>query len=100
MLPAHGIVHAHLPTAATGLDDVRHRGWAWKWDVRWKLGGMCDVRQNLFLPLGIFDSYVSLIQNKIFFGALRRISNLTNLAVTSWAFSCFLSPGLYGRYST
>ncbi len=44
------------------------------------------MRQILFLPLGIFDSYVSLIQNKILFGTLRRISNLTNLAVTSWAF--------------
>jgi hypothetical protein len=55
-------------------------------------GGMCYVRQILFLPLGIFDSYVSLIQNKLFFGTLRRISNLTNLAVTSWAFSWFLSP--------
>ena len=62
---------------------------------RWKLGGTCEVRQILFLPLGIFDSYVSLIQNKIFFGTLRRISDLTNLAVTSWAFSCFLSPGLW-----
>jgi hypothetical protein len=60
------------------------------------LGGTCDVRQILFLPLGIFDSYVSLIQNKIFFGTLRRISDLTNLAVTSWAFSCLLSPGPYG----
>ena len=60
--------------------------------MRWKLGGMCGVRQILFLPLGIFDSYVSLIQNKIFFGTLRRILNLTNLAVTSWAFSCLLSP--------
>ena len=48
-------------------------------------------------PLGIFNSYVSLIQIKIFFGTIRRISSLTNLAVTSWAFSCFLSPGLYGR---
>ena len=56
---------------------------------------MCDVRQILFLPLGIFDSYVSLIQNKLFFGTFRRISNLTNLAVTSWAFSWFLSPGLW-----
>jgi hypothetical protein len=55
------------------------------------------VRQILFLPLGIFDSYVSLIQNKIFFGTLRRISDLTDLAVTSWAFSCLLNPGLYGR---
>jgi hypothetical protein len=53
------------------------------------------VRQILFLPLGIFDSYVSLIQNKIFVGTLRRLSNLTNLAVTSWAFSCLLSPGLW-----
>jgi len=62
-------------------------------EIRW------DVRcaPNLFLPLGIFNSYVSLMQNKIFFGTLRRISNLTNLAITSWAFSCFLSPGLYGR---
>jgi hypothetical protein len=55
----------------------------------------CSLRQILFLPLGIFDSYVSLIQNKLFFGTLRRISDLTNLAVTSWAFSWFLSPGLY-----
>jgi hypothetical protein len=31
---------------------------------RWKLGGTCEVRQILFLPLGIFDSYVSLIQKK------------------------------------
>ena len=54
------------------------------------------MRQISFLPLWIFDSYVSLIQNKIFFGTIRRISNLTNLAFTSWAFSCFLSPGLYG----
>ncbi len=38
-LPARGIAHAHLPTAATGLDDARHCGWAWKLDVRWKLGG-------------------------------------------------------------
>ena len=60
--------------------------------VRW------DVRRapNFFLPLGIFDSYVCLIQNKIFFGTLRRISDLTNLAVTSRAFSCLLNPGLYG----
>jgi len=29
-LPARGIAHAHLPAAATGLDDVRHRGWVWK----------------------------------------------------------------------
>jgi hypothetical protein len=29
-LPALGIAHTHLPTTATGLDDVRHRGWAWK----------------------------------------------------------------------
>ena len=62
-----------------------------------KLGGTCDVRQILFLPLGIFNSYVSLIQIKIFFGTIRRISSPTNLAVTSWAFSWFLSPGLYGR---
>ena len=61
---------------------------------RWKLGGTCEVRQILFLPLGIFDSYVSLIQNKIFFGTLRRISDLTDLAVTSWAFSCLLNPGI------
>ncbi len=61
--------------------------------VRW------DVRRapNFLHPLGIFDSYVCLIKNKLFFGTLRRISNLTNLAVTSWAFSWFLSPGLYGR---
>jgi hypothetical protein len=53
------------------------------------------VRQILFLPLGIFDSYVNLIQNKIFFGTLRRISDPTDLAVTSWAFSCLLNPGLW-----
>jgi hypothetical protein len=53
------------------------------------------VRQILFLPLGIFDSYISLIQNKIFFGTLSRISDLTDLAVTSWAFSCLLNPGLW-----
>ena len=35
---------------------------------------------------------------KIFFGTIRRISNLTNLAVTSWAFSCLLSPGFYGVF--
>jgi hypothetical protein len=29
MLPVRGIAHAHLPTAATGLDDARHC-WAWK----------------------------------------------------------------------
>ena len=29
-LPARGIAHAHLPTAATGLDDASHCGWAWK----------------------------------------------------------------------
>ena len=54
------------------------------------------MRQILFLPLRIFDSYVSLIQNKIFFGTLRRISDLTDLAVTSWDFICLLNPGLYG----
>jgi hypothetical protein len=48
-------------------------------------------------PLRIFNSYVSAIQNKIVFGTLVRISNLTNLAVASWDFSCFLSPSLYGR---
>jgi len=47
-------------------------------------------------PLGIFNSYVSLIQIKIFFGTVRRISSPTNLAVTSWNISCLLSPGLYG----
>jgi hypothetical protein len=87
-LPACGIAHVHLPTAATCLDDARHRGWAWKWDVRWKLGGMWDVHQISFLPLWIFNSCGSLIQNKIFFGTIRRISNITNLAVTSWDFSC------------
>ncbi len=51
--------------------------------------------QILFLPLGIFDSYVSLIQNNIFFGTSCRISDLTNLAVTSWNISCLLNPGLY-----
>jgi hypothetical protein len=56
------------------------------------------VRQILLHPLGIFDSYVCLIQNKIFFGTLRRISDLTNLAVTSRAFSCFLNPGLHGSH--
>ena len=50
------------------------------------------MRQILFPPLRIVNSYVSLIQNKIFFGTIRRILTLTNLAVTSWAFSCFLSP--------
>ncbi len=54
--------------------------------------------QILFLPLGIFGSYVSLIQNKLIFGTIHRISNLTNLAVTSWAFSCLLFPGLW-RFS-
>ena len=53
---------------------------------------MCDVRQILFLPLGIFVSYVSLIQNKVLFGTLRRISDLTNLSVASWAFSCLFIP--------
>ncbi len=53
------------------------------------------MRKIVFLPLGIFDSYVSLIQNKNKFGTICRISNLTNLAVTSWAFSCLLSPGLW-----
>jgi hypothetical protein len=57
------------------------------------------MRQIIFLPLGILDSYVSLIQNKIFFCTLRRISDLTNLAVTSWNISCLLSHGLYGRLS-
>ena len=59
--------------------------------VRW------DVRRATCakFSLGISDSYVCLIQNKIFFGTLRRISDLTNLAVTSWAFSWFLSPGLW-----
>jgi hypothetical protein len=28
MLPARGIAHAHPPTAAAGLEDVRHHGWA------------------------------------------------------------------------
>ncbi len=55
---------------------------------------MCQI---LFFPLVIFDSYVNKIQNKLFFGTIRRILTLTNLAVTSWAFSCFLSPGLYGK---
>jgi len=54
------------------------------------------VRQISFLPLWIFNSYVSLIQNKIFFGPIRRISNLTNLAVTSLDFHCLLSLVLYG----
>jgi len=66
--------------------------------VSGKLGGTCDVRQIIFLPLGIFNSYVSLIQIKIFFGTIRRISSPKNLAVTSWDFSCFLSPGLYGNH--
>jgi hypothetical protein len=29
-LPVHGIAHAHLLTAATGLNDARHCEWAWK----------------------------------------------------------------------
>ncbi len=67
-------------------------------DVRCEMEDRWDLEcmPNLFLPLGIFDSYVDLIQNKLFFGTIRRILNLTNLAVTSWAFSCLLSPGLYG----
>ncbi len=43
MLPAPGIAHADFLTAATGLDDARHHGWAWMFVVRWKGGGMCDV---------------------------------------------------------
>ena len=65
---------------------------------------MCDVipyfHRTIFWdvrPLGIFNSYSSVIQNKIVFGTLVRISNLTNLAVASWDFSCLLSLGLYGR---
>jgi len=46
LLPAHGILHAHLPTAATGLDDARHHGWAWKRDVRWKLSGFVPYRKT------------------------------------------------------
>jgi hypothetical protein len=41
---------------------------------------------------------MSLIQNKIFFGTLRRISDLTDLAVTSWAFSCLLNPDTVGDF--
>ena len=52
-------------------------------NVRWKLGGMWSVRQISYLPLRIFNSYLSLIQNKIFFGTIRRISNLTKPA-KSW----------------
>ena len=43
---------------------------------------LLSTRQILFPPLWIFDSYVSLIQNKIFFGTICRILNSTNLAVT------------------
>ena len=50
-----------------------------------------------FLPLLIFYSYVSFVQKTIRFCTLRRISNLSNLAVASWDISCFLSLGLYGR---
>ena len=50
--------------------------------------------QILFLPPLIFDSYVSLIHNKIFFDTLCKISNLSNLGVASWDFSCLLSPVL------
>ena len=84
---------------------TRHREWAWKWDVRWKGWGRCNVIPCFHRaiirderPLGIFNSYVSVIQNKIVFGTLVRISNLTNLAVASWDVSCFLSPGLYGSW--
>ena len=58
---------------------------------------MCRVRQISFLPLRIFNSYISVILNN-FFGFLVRISNLTNLAVTSWDFSCFLSLGIWYSY--
>ena len=44
-----------------------------------------------------FNSYTSLVHDQSFFGTIHSISNLSNLAVTSWAYSCFLSPGLYGK---
>ncbi len=42
------------------------------------------MNQISFLPLLIFDSYVSLVQKKIVFCTSRRISDPRNLAVASW----------------
>ena len=72
-------------------------------EVRCEMGGMRDVQCDTIFPLRhnlglkIFNSYVSVIQNKIVFGTLVRISSLTNLAVASLYISRFLSPGLDGR---
>ena len=99
-LPASGISQVHLPATTTGLDNARHHKWSWKLDVRWKGWGISNVipyfHRAIFQdkrPLVIFNSYVSVIH---FFCTLVRLSNLTNLAVTSWHISCFLSPSLYG----
>ena len=59
---------------------------------------MCHVYQISFPPLSIFDSYVSLAQFIFIPYAKYQISNLSNLAVASWDFSCFLFPGLLVAY--
>ena len=53
---------------------------------------------KFYFPLSGFSVPSTLaIQKNIFFGTIYRILNPTNLAVTSWDFSCFLPPGLYVR---
>ena len=58
----------------------------------WREASWVGLVVRCEMALWIFESYVSL---EIFVGTIHRIPNLTNLAVTSWDFSCFLSPGLW-----
>ena len=70
MLPAHGIAHADFPTAATGLDDTRHRGWVL--EVSCDMEGRRDVRcDTIFPPRHIspshnFNPCVNLVQSGVF----------------------------------
>ncbi len=71
-------------------------------EVRCEMEAIRDVQCDTIFPprhnlgLRIFNSYIGVIQNKIVFGTLVRISSLTDLAVASLDISCFLSPGLDG----
>ena len=98
LLQRHTLCHQPLgsskdfPTAATGQDDMRHRGWAWKLVERWQGGGMCNVipysHCTIFLPLSIFYSCVNLVQTRDGWSATLCCNNICAVEMSSHHQSC------------
>ncbi len=100
-LPACSIVQTNPPTAATGLDNMRHRGgWAREWVVLWLQGWMCDVRHISIVPY-FFILQFSIPTSpqhiaKVFFVPYTEKPPQTIWTVALAHISCLLNPGPYG----